>query len=57
MLWESFTQMADPLRRGNEGLGLGLALVEYIVRAHRGEVFATSQVGMGSNFGFRIPLE
>ena len=57
MLWESFTQMADPLRRGNEGLGLGLALVEYIVRAHRGEVFATSQLGMGSNFGFRIPLE
>jgi PAS domain S-box-containing protein len=55
-LWESFSQMADPLRRGREGLGLGLALVEYVVRAHRGEVFATSQIGTGSNFGFRIPL-
>jgi PAS domain S-box-containing protein len=54
-LWESFTQMADPFRRGREGLGLGLALVEYVVRAHRGKVFAASQVGMGSNFGFRIP--
>lgn len=55
-LWESFTQMADPLRRGREGLGLGLALVEFVVRAHRGEVHASSQVGLGSNFGFRIPL-
>jgi signal transduction histidine kinase len=55
-LWEGFTQMADPLRRGVEGLGLGLALVQYVVNAHGGQVFAHSQQGVGSTFGFEIPL-
>ena len=55
-LWEGFTQMADPLRRGVEGLGLGLALVKYIVTAHGGQVFAHSEEGKGSIFGFRIPM-
>jgi signal transduction histidine kinase len=55
-LWEGFTQMADPLRRGVEGLGLGLALVKYIVNAHGGDVWAQSEEGVGSTFGFHIPL-
>lgn len=55
-LWQEFTQMADPLRRGVEGLGLGLPLVRYVVRAHGGQVWARSQPGQGSVFGFRIPL-
>ncbi len=55
-LWEGFAQMADPLRRGVEGLGLGLALVKYIVTAHGGRVWAESQEGVGSTFGFELPL-
>lgn len=55
-LWESFTQMADPLQRGQEGLGLGLALVKYVVAAHGGSVWAYSREGVGSTFGFRLPL-
>lgn len=55
-LWEDFTQMADPLRRGVEGLGLGLALVKYVVNAHGGDVFAQGEEGVGSTFGFEIPL-
>jgi signal transduction histidine kinase len=55
-LWEDFTQMADPLRRGVEGLGLGLALVKYVVNAHGGDVRATSEPGAGSTFGFDLPL-
>ncbi len=55
-LWEGFTQMADPLRRGMEGLGLGLALVKYVVSAHGGEVWAQSEEGVGSTFGFQVPL-
>lgn len=55
-MWQDFTQMADPLRRGVEGLGLGLPLVRYVVRAHGGQVWARSQPGQGSVFGFRIPL-
>lgn len=54
-LWEGFNQMADPLKRGAEGLGLGLALVNYVANAHGGEVWAESEVGVGSTFGFKIP--
>jgi len=56
-VWENFSQMADPLQRGVEGLGLGLSLVKYVVNAHGGEVWAESQVGVGSTFGFRLPLK
>ena len=55
ILWKSFAQMADPHLRSREGLGLGLALVEYIVRAHHGEVWAESQVDKSNTFGFRLP--
>ena len=55
-LWEDFTQIADPLRRGVEGLGLGLPLVKYVVNAHGGDVFARGKEGVGSTFGFEIPL-
>jgi signal transduction histidine kinase len=54
-LWEPFTQMADVLKRGLEGLGLGLALTRYIARAHGGDVWAESELGKGSKFGFWIP--
>ena len=39
-----------------EGLGLGLALVKYVVEAHRGAAFARSTLGQGSVFGFRLPI-
>lgn len=55
-LWGGFEQMADPLKRGLEGLGLGLALVKYVVTAHDGEVTAESVEGEGSTFGFHIPI-
>jgi signal transduction histidine kinase len=55
-LWEEFAQMSDPVLRGVEGLGLGLPLVQYVAHAHNGDVFAQSEVGVGSTFGFQIPL-
>lgn len=40
-----------------EGTGLGLNLVKQIVeKVHDGRVFVTSQVGVGSTFGFELPL-
>jgi signal transduction histidine kinase len=56
-LWDGFSQMADPLKRGVEGLGLGLALVKHIVEAHGGKVKAKSTEGQGSTFGFSIPTD
>jgi len=40
-----------------KGTGLGLNLVKQIVETiHDGRVFVTSQVGVGSTFGFELPL-
>jgi PAS domain S-box-containing protein len=40
-----------------KGTGLGLNLVKQIVeKVHNGRLFVTSQVGVGSTFGFELPL-
>jgi len=36
-------------------MGLGLAIVERIVRAHGGTVTATSDPGNGTTFAIRLP--
>jgi signal transduction histidine kinase len=56
-IWEAFTQAADHVKRGVEGLGLGLALVKFVVEAHHGDVWASSKPEEGSTFGFRIPKQ
>ncbi len=54
-MWDAWEQNSDRVRRGVEGLGLGLALVKSTVEAHRGKVAAASTPGQGSTFGFSIP--
>lgn len=41
--------------RSSEGVGLGLALVKHLVLAHKGQVWAESQLGKGSTFFFTLP--
>lgn len=56
-VWNAFTQLsADSLKRGVEGLGLGLGLVKYIITAHGGQVWVESKQGEGSIFGFKVPV-
>lgn len=56
-IFERFSR-ADPSRThtGSSGTGLGLAMVEWIVRGHGGSVEVESQVGLGSCFTVRLPL-
>lgn len=41
--------------RKGKGTGLGLAITASIIRDHGGTIWATSEVGAGSTFGFKLP--
>jgi len=50
----------DPFRQveardATHGFGLGLAIVQRLVAAHRGQIHAQSQVGCGTNFTVLLP--
>lgn len=49
-IFESFTTTKP------EGMGLGLAIVDQIVRGHRGEISHTSEPGRGTTFTVTLPL-
>lgn len=50
-IFEPYVQLA---RAGN-GIGLGLATVDRLVRAHNGTIGVRSHVGKGSTFWFELP--
>lgn len=54
-IWERFYQ-EDPARNhsGEPGAGLGLPMVKWIIRMHRGKIWVESQKGKGSTFHFWI---
>lgn len=55
-IWERFYQ-ADPSRTDSrQGAGLGLPMVQWIVRAHHGTIQANSIEGIGSEFLVCLPL-
>ncbi|HYG76441.1 MAG TPA: PAS domain S-box protein [Planctomycetota bacterium] len=56
-VFDMFVQVENPLRRTQDGLGIGLSLVRSLVTMHGGEVEVKSDgVGCGSEFTIRLPI-
>ena len=56
-IFEQFYRVPSPENDRLPGTGLGLTLVDHIVKAHGGTVTVESQPGYGSSFTIRIPIE
>ena len=54
-IFEPFFRSAHTVALG-QGTGLGLHLVRNIIQRHNGEMIFQSTPGVGSEFGFRLPL-
>jgi signal transduction histidine kinase len=52
-------QVFDPFftTKGKRGTGLGLAIVRTILEAHRGTIECRSELGKGTSFILRLPLQ
>lgn len=55
-VFQRFHRIAGTAGRSYEGSGIGLALVQELVRLHGGTVRVTSTVGSGSTFTVAIPI-
>jgi signal transduction histidine kinase len=57
---ESVGSIFDPFfttKPVGQGTGLGLSVSQGIVNSHGGQVFCESEVGMGTKFTIRLPIE
>jgi signal transduction histidine kinase len=55
-IFDRFYQVDQSLSRQTGGCGLGLSIVQSIVKAHGGAVAVASEPGKGSTFTVRLPL-
>jgi len=55
-VFERFRRVPNARSRTHEGTGIGLALVQELVRLHQGEVSVESREGVGTTFTVRLPL-
>lgn len=56
-IFEKFYRIDDLLSRQQEGSGLGLSIVQHVMKAHRGRVEVDSAPGKGSAFTLVLPLD
>ena len=55
-LFERFHRVEGARGRSIEGSGIGLALVQELVKLHGGTISVASEVGVGSTFTIRLPF-
>ncbi|HEY9831013.1 MAG TPA: ATP-binding protein [Stenomitos sp.] len=55
-LFERFHRVSDTRSRSYEGSGIGLSLVQELVKLHGGTIEVSSQVDVGTTFTVAIPL-
>jgi signal transduction histidine kinase len=55
-LFERFHRVEGARGRTHEGTGIGLALVQELVKLHGGSIFVQSELGRGSAFTVHIPF-
>jgi signal transduction histidine kinase/CheY-like chemotaxis protein len=56
-LFRPFQQVDSSIRRRYAGTGLGLSISKRFIELHGGEIWVESQVGEGTCFSFRLPIE
>ncbi len=56
-LFQPFTQLDPSTTRRYEGTGLGLSLVKKFIEMHEGQIWVESELGKGTKFTFKLPLE
>ncbi|MEM6306055.1 MAG: ATP-binding protein [Pseudomonadota bacterium] len=55
-IFGEFNQVENERNRQFDGTGLGLAISKQLVEIMDGEIWVTSEEGVGSNFGFKVDL-
>ena len=56
IIFEKFVQADKSFTRMNEGSGIGLCIVEEIIKLHNGKIHVTSKVNEGTSFEIILPI-
>ena len=56
-VFQRFVQLQTNGLKNEKGLGLGLAISKEVITEHNGDIGVDSEIGQGSRFYFRLPLE
>ena len=55
-IFDEFYRAPNVKKRGIEGSGLGLNIVQWVIHAHQGEIKVKSEEGRGTSFYFALPV-